>query len=323
MTERSQLSAASTDEPAPDAMRIEDVRRVAIIGAGTMGQQIGFQCAGHGYDVVVYDIDPSALEAARKRIEAYAEGLEAGGAITSELRASARARIALTTHRSTAAQGADLLSEAVPEDPDLKGRVLAEFNEACPPRTIFMTNTSMLLPSQFAQASGRGDRLLALHFHLPVWISNLVDVMPHPGTAPEVTQLVVAFARRVGQVPIELRREHNGYVFNSMYGALNGAAIALAQQGVASIEDIDRSWMHITKTPVGPLGALDAVGLDTAWTITDYWARRLGDAQLRANAAFLKEYIDRGDLGVKTGRGFYTYPDPAYAQPGFIESPDS
>jgi 3-hydroxybutyryl-CoA dehydrogenase len=308
------------DEPAPEAMQIEDVRRVAIIGAGTMGQQIGFQCAGHGYDVMVYDIATSALEAARKRIEAYAEGLEAGGAITSELRVSAQARIALTTDLPTAAQDADLVSEAVPEDPDLKGRVLAEFNAVCPPRTIFMTNTSTLLPSQFAEASGRGDRLLALHFHLPVWVNNLADVMPHAGTAPEVTQLVLAFARRIGQVPIELRREHNGYVFNSMYGALNSAAIALAQQGVASIEDIDRSWMHVTKAPVGPLGALDAVGLDTAWTITDYWARRLGDGQLRANAAFLKEYIDRGDLGVKTGRGFYTYPDPTYAQPGFIES---
>jgi 3-hydroxybutyryl-CoA dehydrogenase len=108
-----------------------------------------------------------------------------------------------------------------------------------------------------------------------------------------------------------------------MYGALNTAAIALAQRGVASIEDIDRSWMHITKASVGPLGALDAVGLDTVWTITDYWARRLDDGQLRANAAFLKEYIDRGDLGVKTGRGFYNYPDPAYARPGFIESPES
>jgi 3-hydroxybutyryl-CoA dehydrogenase len=323
MAEHSQPSHASIDEPAPEAMQIEDVRRVVIVGAGTMGQQIGFQCAGHGYDVVLYDIDSSALEAARQRIEVYAEGLETGGAITSGLRGSAQTRIALTKDLAAAAQDADLLSEAVPEDPDLKGRVLAEFNEACPPRTIFMTNTSMLLPSQLAEASGRGDRLLALHFHLPVWISNLVDVMPHPGTAPEVTQLAVAFARRIGQIPIELRREHNGYVFNSMYGALTGAAIALAQQAVASVEDIDRSWMHITKAPVGPLGALDAVGLDTAWTITDYWARQLDDEQLRANAALLKEYIDRGDLGVKTGRGFYTYPDPAYAQPGFIESPDS
>jgi 3-hydroxybutyryl-CoA dehydrogenase len=304
-------------------MRIEDVRRVAIVGAGTMGQQIAFQCAGHGYDVVMYDIDEAALEQAGARIDAYAHGLEASGVIASGVTASARPRISMTTDPSTAAADADLLSEAVPEDPDLKGRVLAEFNAACPSRTIFTTNTSTLVPSQFAKASGRGDRLLAFHFHLPVWVNNLADVMPHPGTAPEVTQLVVAFARRIGQVPIELQREHNGYVFNSMYGALNSAAITLAQQGVASIEDIDRSWMHITKAPVGPLGALDAVGLDTVWTITDYWARRLGDAQLRANAAFLKEYVDRGDLGVKTGRGFYTYPEPAYAQPGFIESPGS
>lgn len=301
-------------------MRLEDVRRVAIVGAGTMGQQIAFQCAGHGYDVVIYDIDDAALEQAGARIDSYADGLEASGVITSAVTASARPRITLTTDRSTAAADADLLSEAVPEDPDLKGRVLAEFNAACPSRTIFTTNTSTLVPSQFAKASGRGDRLLAFHFHLPVWVNNLADVMPHPGTAPEVTQLVVAFARRIGQVPIELQREHNGYVFNSMYGALNSAAITLAQQGVASIEDIDRSWMHITKAPVGPLGALDAVGLDTVWTITDYWARQLGDEQQRANAAFLKAYVDRGDVGVKSGRGFYTYPNPAYAQPGFIET---
>jgi 3-hydroxybutyryl-CoA dehydrogenase len=304
-----------------EQMRVEDVRRVAVVGAGTMGQQIAFQCAGHGYEVVIYDIDSASLEAAAARIDAFSHELQAGGVITPELRASARARISATSDLETAAREADVLSEAVPEDPDLKGRVLSRFNAACPRRTIFMTNTSTLLPSQFANASGRGDRLLALHFHLPVWVNNLVDVMPHAKTAPEVTRLVLAFARRIGQVPIELRREHNGYVFNSMYGALNAAAIALAQQGVASIEDIDRSWMHIWKTRVGPLGALDAVGLDTVWMITDYWARQLRDEQLRANARFLKEYVDRGDLGVKSGRGFYTYPDPAYTQPGFIESP--
>jgi 3-hydroxybutyryl-CoA dehydrogenase len=305
---------------AEPSMRIEDVRQVTVVGAGTMGQQIAFQCAGHGYEVALYDVDAAALERAEARIDAYAQGLESGGLITPEARIAARARITLSADLDRSAQGADLLSEAVPEDPELKGRVLAEWDAACPARTIFMTNTSTLLPSQFADASGRPQRLLALHFHLPVWVSNLVDVMPHAGTAPEVTDFVVAFARRIGQVPIELRREYNGYVFNSMYAALNRAAITLAQQEVASIEDIDRAWMHVTKAPVGPLGALDAVGLDTAWTITDYWARQLGDEQLKANAAFLKAYVDRGELGVKSGRGFYTYPDPAYAQPGFIEA---
>lgn len=321
MLKRSRHARVAMDVPSPEVMAIEEVRRVTIVGAGTMGQQIGFQCAGHGYDVVLYDIDPAVLEAASGRIDTYAEMLQTGGVITSEVAASARARITVTADLQTAARDADLLSEAVPEDPELKGRVLAEFNAACPRRTIFMTNTSTLLASQFARVSGRGDRLLALHFHLPVWINNLADVMPHPGTAPEVTQLVLVFADRIGQVPIELRREHHGYVFNAMYSALNREAITLAQQGVASIEDIDRAWMHVTKAPVGPLGALDAIGLDTVWTITDYWARELNDEQLRANARFLRAYVDRGDVGVKSGRGFYTYPDPAYSQPGFIQTP--
>ena len=298
----------------------EEIRRVAVVGSGTMGQQIGFQCAGHGLDVVLYDIAPEALESARGRIDAYAEGLVAGGVIGAEVRDSALARITMTTDAAVAAGDADLLSEAVPEDPGLKGRVLAEFDALCPPRTIFATNTSTLLPSQFANATGRPDRVIALHFHLPVWVSNLADVMPHDGTRREVTERVLEFARQIGQVPIELRREHNGYVFNAMYTALNREAITMAEQGVATIEDIDRAWMHVSKWPHGPFGGLDAVGLDTAWQITDYWARELpADVQLRRNATFLKAYVDRGDLGVKSGKGFYSYPDPAFARAGFVE----
>jgi 3-hydroxybutyryl-CoA dehydrogenase len=298
----------------------DEVRHVLVVGAGTMGQQIGFQCAGHGVDVVLYDVAPAALESAPERIAAYAEGLIAGGVITAELRDAALARITMTSDPSVAAADVDLLSEAIPEDPKLKGRVLAEFDALCPPRTIFATNTSTLLPSQFAAATGRPDHVIALHFHLPVWTANLADVMPHEGTAREVTDLVLAFARRIGQVPIELRREHNGYVFNAMYNAVNREAITMAEQGVASIEDIDRAWMLVTKWPHGPFGVLDVIGLDTAWQITDYWARELrSDVQLRRNANFLKPYLDRGELGLKSGKGFYSYPDPAFARPGFTE----
>jgi 3-hydroxybutyryl-CoA dehydrogenase len=321
MSDKHEVSAGSEDRTAAEEMQVQDVRRVAIVGAGTMGQQIAFQCAAHGYEVTIFDIAASALESALGRIDSYAEALAAHGEIDAQLRASAQTRISFTADLATAVHDADLLSECVFEDPELKGRVLAQCNAHCPPRTIFMTNTSSLVASQFAAATGRADRLLALHFHNPIWVNNLVDVMPHPGTAPEVTELVTAFASRIGQVVIELQKEHSGYVFNSMYSALNSAAITLAAQGVASIEDIDRSWMHIWKVPVGPLGALDGVGLDTVYSITAYWAKTLGTEQLKANAAFLKEYVDRGDLGVKTGRGFYDYPDPAYAQPGFIRSP--
>jgi 3-hydroxybutyryl-CoA dehydrogenase len=304
-------------EPLEVAERID---RVAIVGAGTMGQQIAFQCAGHGVSVVLYDISAAALEDARARVGQYADGLVAEGVIAEHVRDGALARIAMTADASLAAADADLLCEAVPEDPGLKGRVLGEFDALCPPRTIFATNTSTLLPSQFAQATGRPDRLIALHFHIPVWVTNLADVMPHEGTRPEVVSRMVRFAGEIGQVPIELRREHSGYVFNAMFTAVNREAITMAEQGVASIEDIDRSWMHVTKWPHGPFGGLDAIGIDVAWQITDYWAREIpSDGQLRRNATYLKCYVDRGELGVKSGKGFYSYPDPVFMRPGFIE----
>jgi len=299
---------------------ITDVRKVLIIGSGTMGLQIGLQCATHGYAVTLYDVDPAALESGTRRLHTYADEQLRAGVIDEATRERALAAITSTTDPATAAAEADLLSESVPEDPALKGRVLGQFNTLCPARTIFTTNTSSLLPSMFAAATGRPDRFAALHFHAPVWRSNVVDVMPHPGTSSETTELLLAFARRIGQIPIRLRKESYGYVFNAMYNAINREAITLVANGVASVEDVDRAWMGIFKMPIGPFGALDDVGLDTAWHITDFWARQLGDAQLRTNAAFLKPYLDRGRLGVKTGAGFYSYPDPAYTKPDFVES---
>ena len=301
-------------------MHVEDIRRVAIVGAGTMGQQIAFQCAGHGLDVVLYDVAPEVLQRATGAVAAYAEGLVQGRLIGSDVKEAALARITTASDQAQAATGADILCEAIPEDPRLKGRVLSDFNAMCPDRTIFATNTSTLLPSQFAQSTGRPDRLLALHFHLPVWVNNVADVMPHRGTSPEVSWTVREFARRIGQIPIALHREHHGYVFNAMYTAVNREAITMAERRVASIEDIDRAWMGVMKFPIGPFGMLDAVGIDTAWKITDYWARKLfWQRQLRRNSRFLKAYVDRGHLGLKSEHGFYTYPDPAFARPGFIE----
>ncbi len=301
-------------------MNIDDVHRVLIIGSGTMGLQIGLQCATHGFDVVLYDVDPAALETGMRRIRGYADDLVAAGVIDPAARERALASLSQTTDPSVAASDVDILSESVPEDPALKGRVLGQFGALCPPRTVFTTNTSSLLPSTFAAATGRLDRFAALHFHQPVWQSNVVDVMPLPGTAPETTAVLWAFARRIGQIPILVRKESPGYVFNAMYNAINREAITLAANGVASVEDVDRAWMGIFKMPIGPFGMLDGVGLDTVWHISDYWAGRTGDAQTRRNADFLKGYVDRGCVGVKSGEGFYRYPRPAYARPGFVTS---
>lgn len=288
-------------------MDADDIRTVLVVGAGTMGQQIALQCAAHGFAVTVLDTEQAALDRARARLDALAGHVASDPAFAHTDVVADVARISATTDPAEAAHEADLVSESVPEDPALKGRVFAELDRLCPARTIFATNTSSLVPSLFADATGRPDRLAALHFHQPVWSATIVDVMPHPGTSEETVEALVGFAGRIGQVPIRLLRESPGYVFNAMYNALNREAITLAANGVATVEDIDRAWTTVTKMPNGPFGMLDHVGIDTAWHITDYWARTLGDAQLTRNAAFLKGYLDQGRAGVKSGRGFYDY----------------
>ena len=295
-----------------------EIRRVLVVGAGTMGMEIGFQCALFGREVALSDADPAALATLADRARAYGQEIVAAGFLDA---ASLEVVLSRMTPVATAAAGApdaDLVIECVPEDPALKGRVFAELHPACPERTIFATNTSTLLPSMFAAATGRPGRLAALHFHLPVWRSNVVDVMPHEGTDPAVVDALVAFGTSIGQVPIRLARESHGYVFNAIYSAVNRESMTLVANGVATVEDVDRAWMGIFKMPVGPFGMLDDVGLDTVWHITDFWARALGDAQLRRNADLLRGYLDRGRLGRKSGAGFYDYPDPAYARPGFV-----
>jgi 3-hydroxybutyryl-CoA dehydrogenase len=292
-------------------MKVEDIRKVLILGAGTMGQQIGLQCAMHGYDVVYYDLSQEILDKALKRVAKLGSWYVSNGRLTEEGLRQALARISAAPDPAKAAENADFVSESVPEDPELKGEVFGRFHRLCPERTVFTTNTSLLVPSMFAEAAGRPEKLAALHFH-DLRTGNIADLMPHAGTDPEVTDLVHDFAVSIGQSVIRLNREHSGYVFNSMLSNLFSSALTLASRNIATVEDIDRSWMGVMHTSMGPFGIMDQVGLSTVWIITDYRARKTGDAQVRANADFLKQYLDKGRLGFKTGQGFYAYPNPAY-----------
>ncbi len=299
-------------------MKIDSVKRVLVVGSGTMGQQIGLQCALHGYDVVLYDVDQNALTAAENRISGYLAHRVEEGHFDNAAATAARKRLTFEPNARIAAQNIDLLSESVPEDPVLKGQVFAQFNNLCPPRTIFTTNTSTLIPSMFAEATGRPQQFAALHFHLPVWSSNVVDIMPHKGTSPETVALLESFAQRIGQIPITLEQENHGYVFNTMLEALLRSALTLAANGITPVESVDRAWMGVMKTPIGPFGIIDLVGLETVWKIADYWAMTTKDMQLQRNADFIKTFIDDGRLGIKNGQGFYKYPNPAFEEEGFL-----
>ena len=299
-------------------MNIDDIKRVLVLGAGTMGRQIGYICALHGMEVVFYDVSEEILGQAGDYMPKMARRVAKCGLFESDDHDGAIGRISFTNQAEKAAEGVDIVSESVPEDPKLKGEILAMFNRLCPPETIFTTNTSSLLPSMFAEATGRPDKLCALHFH-DVTKSKVVDVMPHAVTDPEITALVRSFAERIGQIPVMLEKEHGGYLFNHILMSMLTSALQLASNGVASVEDIDRSFMGILQTRVGPFGIMDSVGLETAWKITDLAAQRTGKKQMIMNADFLKHYLDQGKLGIKSGEGFYKYPNPKFLEKGFIE----
>ena len=303
--------------PKEKALKIDDIRKILIIGAGTMGQQIAFQCAMSGYETVLFDVDSAILEKSMKRIGKLSGSFLNSGRLTPEQAEDALKRIRCSNHPEDAARDADFISESVPEDPILKARVFSQFNRLCPARAIFTTNTSTLIPSMFAEATGRPDKFAAFHFH-DVRVTNVVDIMPHAGTSAETLALIQAFAARIGQVAIVMQKENYGYVFNAMLTEVFKAAQTLAAGGVAGVEDIDRAWMGIMHTPIGPFGMMDSIGLDTVWKVTDYWARKIKDPQTLANAAFMKGYVDEGKLGAKCGRGFYRYPGPAYSFPQFL-----
>jgi 3-hydroxybutyryl-CoA dehydrogenase len=293
------------------------IEEVLVLGAGAMGREIALQCAMFGYRVSLYDIAPEPLREARAIIEVTARRL-AGGYVGDSAAVICK-RLYYTDDLQEAAATADLVSENAPEDLDLKRELLGQLGALAAPHTIFATNSSSLTPSMLADATGRPERFLALHFHKTVWMTGVVDVMGHPGTAPEVVSQVTDFARSIGQTPIVLAKERSGYVFNAMLQAYIGAALSLWSEGVASVEDIDRAWMMAERSDHGPFGVMDFIGIDTMRDIIRTRAAANQDPAFAEAAERLsREMVDRGLLGMKSGRGFYTYPDPAYARPGFV-----
>lgn len=296
-----------------------EIKKVVVVGTGTMGGQIGFQCAVSGFQTVMCDINEASLDGCRSSHRRFAEVFVAKRGSSQEVVDAAVARLSYTDDLAQACRDADLVSESVPEDPEIKRAVYAQLNRCCPDHTILTTNTSTLLPSQFAESTGRPDRFLALHFANPVWDANIGEVMPHPGTDPEVFERVLEFVAEIGMVPIRLEKEQNGYIINSLLMPLLIAAQGLITNDVATHEDVDRTWMISTKMPVGPFGIMDLIGLETIFNVVRYWAETDGDEELRKNAVFIKKrFVDRGRLGVKSGEGYYSYPGPAFAQEGFL-----
>jgi 3-hydroxybutyryl-CoA dehydrogenase len=289
------------------------LQKICILGAGTLGSRVALQSAISGFSVTIFDLKQASLDSAMLTMQKILRQLVRAGNLTESQVPGILQRVQPTLNLGEALKGADLVNESVTEDVTIKKALWTQVGQLADSKTWLTTNTSYLLPSQFAEETGRPKQFCAFHFH-DVFYSRVVDIMPHPGTDPALIGILEELGRQLNQVPVIVRKENPGYLFNTMLMALLGAAGKLITREVGSIEDIDKSWMVNFHMPMGPFGILDSIGLDTAWHVT----HKMPDSASQAFAAHLKTYIDQGKLGEKTGEGFYSYPNPRYREADFI-----
>ena len=296
-------------------------RNVTVAGTGVLGSQIAYQTAYKGLLVRVYDISDDVLAHARERLIKLKENYREDLGATQQAVDAAFNRISFFSDLAQAVENADLVIEAIPEVARIKTDFYKHLGKVAPEKTIFATNSSTLLPSQFAEATGRPARFLALHFANGIWKNNTAEVMKHSGTDQKVFQDVIEFAKAIGMIALPLNREQPGYILNSLLVPLLDAALGLLLNEVADVETIDKTWMIATGAPEGPFGMLDAVGITTAYNIVHAQADATGDPAFGKLARLLKtQYIDKGKLGKATGQGFYTYPSPSFLSSGFLRN---
>ena len=299
-------------------MPIKKIRNVCFVGAGTMGCYNSLISSLAGYEVKLHDISEQALENAPQIQLNWAEILTEREIADRKSIETASARIIRTADPKAAAQGADLLSESVFERPDLKRETHQLFEKLLPPHAIMTTNTSTLLLSDIESAVKDGNRFAAMHFHQ---FTPLVDIVAGPRTSPETIDIIKWFIKSQNQVYVHLKKEREGYLHNDMFGALLSTAITLAVLLQVDFREVDRSWMLNQNTEAGPFFMMDHVGLNVIVDIFENKSLQedaLSPEIQNAIRDFLQPYIESGNLGVKTGKGFYTYPEPEFMEPEFL-----
>ncbi|WP_026810557.1 3-hydroxyacyl-CoA dehydrogenase [Arenibacter latericius] len=294
-------------------------KNITVAGSGVLGYQIAFQAAFHNFKVTVYDINDEMLDKAKAKFSIMSNAFKTDLNANEEQLAATYANLKYSSNLEEAVKEADLLIEAVPENPNIKTDFYQKLAKVAVEKTVFATNSSTLLPSQFADVTGRPSKFLALHFANDIWRNNTAEIMGHPGTDPNVYKDVVAFAKAIGMLALPLQKEQPGYILNSLLVPFLSAATSLMANEVADPKVIDKTWMKATGAPLGPFGIIDVVGINTVYNINRMASEESKDPLKLKATKYLKEnFIDTNKLGVSTGEGFYKYPNPAYQEDDFL-----
>jgi 3-hydroxybutyryl-CoA dehydrogenase len=283
----------------------QTITRVAVLGAGTMGNGIAQVCAMAGYVVALHDPQPGAVERALGTIRGNLDKGVERGKVTAEAREAALANLRSADDLAAAAGDADLVVEAVPERMELKTTLFAELDRVAPAHAILATNTSSLSVGRIAQATGRAERVIGLHFFNPVHIMKLLEVVRGERTSAETVDAALSFARRIGKEPIVVT-DTPGFASSRLGVVLGLEAMRMVEQGVASPQDIDKAMELGYNHPMGPLKLTDLVGLDVRLGIAEYLHAELGGEQYRP-PELLRRMVAEGKLGKKSGAGFYDW----------------
>jgi 3-hydroxybutyryl-CoA dehydrogenase len=282
------------------------IKTVAVAGCGTMGAGIAIVAARAGFNTIVYDTRPDALDRARKQTEAFFRKSVERGKLDAAKLPEIMGRLTGTTNLADLA-AADIVIEAVFEDLKVKHDLFGKLNAVCPPHTLFASNTSTISITEIAGGSGRDDRFVGMHFCLPAQLMKLVEMSPGMNTSAETFDAAWAFCKALGQNPVKTQ-DSPGFVLNYFLIPYNNDAIRLVEQGVAEPAEIDKAIKTAMGYAMGPFELLDLIGMDTVVLLCE--AMHGLTHEPRATCPpLVKRMIAAGRLGRKSGRGFYEYKD--------------
>lgn len=281
------------------------MKKVAVIGAGTMGNGIAHVFAQSGYEVSLVDVNQTALEKAISTIKKNLDRLLQKEKITEEIKDNTVKRLTTFTEIKKGVADADLIIEAATENEEIKLKIFKELDEVCKPEAILASNTSSIPITKIGSVTKRPDKVIGMHFMNPVPIMKLVEIIRGYKTSNEVTETIMDISKALGKVPVEVN-DFPGFVANRILMPMINEAIITLNTGVAGVDEIDTVMKLGMAHPMGPLQLADFIGLDVCLAIMEVLYSGLGD-QKYAPSPLLRTMVTAGDLGVKSGNGFYNW----------------